>query len=269
VQGGDPQKEGGNALNPSPNEKINAYLKRIGFTRTPAPDFATLHELQRRHLMAVPYENLDIMRDIPLSLAVEDMYEKIVTRGRGGYCFELNGLFAWLLREIGFGVTEHFSRFLRDETTIPMRRHRVLTVACEGRTYLADVGVGQIVPRKPLELVLDTVSEQNGERYKLGSDDFLGYVLYDWRKGEWRQVYSFTLEPQLEVDFIAPSFYCEKYPGSYFRTMDMVQLFTENGRKSVAGREYKHFTPEGVTVHVPETEERYRELLKTEFGIAL
>jgi N-hydroxyarylamine O-acetyltransferase len=251
------------------DKKIRAYLKRIGFEGTAKANFITLHRLQRRHLMTVPYENLDIMRGVPLSLEIEKLYEKIVVRGRGGYCFELNGLFAWLLKGLGFGVKEYFSRYLRDEPTVPMRRHRVLHVSCADGDFLTDVGVGAVVPREPLPLVLGKISEQNGEQYKLEKDNFLGYVLCEWHKGEWRQVYAFTTDPQLDIDFVATSYYCEAHPESCFRTMDMVHLFTENGRKSVAAREFKHFTPTGARVITPASEEEYEALLEREFGISL
>jgi len=249
--------------------EIQAYLRRIGFEGVPKKDFATLSRLQSQHLKTVPYENLDIMRDIPLSLEIEDMYEKIVVRHRGGYCFELNGLFAWLLRELGFNVTEYMARFLRDETEIPMRRHRVMRVTCAEGDYLCDVGVGSMVPRIPLPLVMGHVSEQGQERYKLEKEPFLGNVLYEWKNDEWRRLYSFTEEEQLNIDYVMPSFYCETHPKSYFRTMDMVHLFTEDGRKSVAGSELKIFTPDGVEVIVPGTEEVYKELLMRHFGIKL
>ena len=250
-------------------ERINNYLKRIGFTGTPKLDFETLHALQRLHLQAVPYENLDVMRDIPISLDVDDIYEKIVTRGRGGWCFELNAIFAWLLRGIGFKVTDLMARFLRDETTIPMRRHRVLIVTCAGADYLCDVGVGGVVPREPLPFVSGKVSRQNGEKYILEEEDFLGYVLYEWRHDTWRKIYSFTEEPQLESDFVATSYYCEKYPESFFRTKDMVHIFTEDGRKSVAGREIKLFSPGDVEVLTPATDAEYHKLLEQHFGIRL
>ena len=250
-------------------EKIFAYLRRIGYAGTPRLDFATLHDLQRLHLQTIPYENLDIMRNIPLSLNVDDIYDKIVRRNRGGYCFELNALFAWLLKSLGFGVTTYMARFLRDEAEIPMRRHRVQKVTCNQGSYLCDVGVGGIVPRMPLPIVTDKVSEQYGEKYVLKHDDFLGYVLYEWRRDAWRQLYSFTEEPQLEQDFTAVSFYCEKYPESFFRTLDMVHIFTENGRKSVAGREVRLFSPDGVKVLQPVTEAAYNELLEMHFGIRI
>ena len=249
--------------------EIQAYLRRIGFEGVPRNDFDTLSRLQIQHLKTVPYENLDIMRDIPLSLEVEDIYEKIVVRNRGGYCFELNGLFTWLLRELGFNVVEYMARFLRDEKEIPMRRHRVMRVTCAEGDYLCDVGVGSPVSRIPMPLVVGYISEQGRERYKLGKEPFFGNVLYEWKNDEWRRLYSFTEEEQLNIDYVMPSFYCETHPSSYFRTMDMVHIFTDDGRKSVAGREVKIFTTDGVEVIVPATEEVYKELLERHFGIMI
>lgn len=253
--------------------EIKAYLNRIGFEGEVKADYNTLCRLQEAHLKTVPYENLDIMRDVPLSLEIVDIYEKIVVRGRGGYCFELNGIFAWLLKELGYKVIEYMARFLRDEKEIPMRRHRVLRVTCtEGSSdvdYLCDVGVGGVIPRIPLPIILGQASEQKEEKYKLEKEPFLGNVLYEWKKNEWKKLYSFTEEEQLNIDYVMPSYYCEKHPESFFRTMDMVHIFTEDGRKSVAGREFKIFTPNGVEVTVPGSEKIYNELLEIHFGIKL
>jgi N-hydroxyarylamine O-acetyltransferase len=255
------------------SQKISAYLTRIGFPGTPSLTPETLHQLQRLHLQTVPYENLDIMRGVPLSLEAGALFEKIVTRRRGGYCFELNGLFAWLLRAIGFQVTEHLARFLRDAegSEIPMRRHRVLRVLCKnGREYLCDVGVGGIIPRKPLEIYgAPLVSEQGSERYKLAQEPFFGYVLHEWRHEKWQRLYSFTDEEQLGVDFAAPSFYCETHPDSGFKKTDMAHIFTRNGRTSLEGREFRVYDHNGVRIIRPANDRAYCELLKAHFGIAL
>ena len=249
--------------------KVQAYLNRIGYKNTPKTDFATLCELQNRHLKSIPYENLDIMRDIPLSLELDDIYDKVVARNRGGYCFELNAIFAWLLRELGFGVADYLGRFLRNETGVPMRRHRVLRVTCDDGDFLGDVGAGSAVPLIPLSLILGHESRQGDELYKLDKEPFFGNVLYRWKKDEWERVYSFTEEEQHEIDFVMPSFYCEKHPESMFRKGDMVHIFTEDGRKSVAGREVKIFSPNGVEVIIPGSEEEYHVLLERHFHIKL
>jgi len=253
-------------------DKISAYLRRIGYDITggfPRPTFNTLSALQKLHLQTVPYENLDIIRGIPISLEIDDIYNKIVTRNRGGYCFELNTLFAWLLKGLGYSVTDYMARFLKDEPETPMRRHRVLRVVCQDGEFLSDVGVGVVVPRQPLPLVIGKISHQNGEQYILEKDDFLGTVLYEWRKDAWKKLYAFTDEPQLEKDFIAISFYCEKHQDSIFRMQDMVHIFTAEGRKSVSGREVRLYTSDGVKIMQPTTEAAYHELLALHFGIHL
>src|SRR5688572_25727353 len=80
------------------------YLSRIGFAGTPAPDLATLRSLQRAHLATVPFENLDIHWHHPIVPDTTKFYDKIVSRGRGGFCYELNGLFNELLRAIGYAT---------------------------------------------------------------------------------------------------------------------------------------------------------------------
>jgi len=249
--------------------KISSYLQRIGYHGTPRSDFNTLHALQRLHLLTVPYENLDIVRGIPISLEIEDIYEKIICRHRGGYCFELNALFAWLLKNLGFKVTDYMARFLKDEPEIPMRRHRVLKVSCADGDFVCDVGVGLVVPREPLPLITGKVSRQNDEKYILEKEDFLGNVLYEWRQNTWRKLYAFTEEPQLEKDFIAVSFYCENHPDSIFKAHDMVHIFTDTGRKSVAGREVRLFSENKVEILHPATDAAYHELLNVHFGIKI
>ena len=250
-------------------QKIDAYLQRIGFTSTPRLDFGTLYALQRKHLQTIPYENIDILRNIPISLDIDDIFEKIVMRNRGGYCFELNALFVWLLRSLGFEVTDYFARFLLNEPEIPMRRHHVLGVSFDGERYLCDVGVGLVIPRMPIQLAAGTVSEQNGECYKLEKEDFLGYVLYELKSDGWRPLYSFTEEAQIKADYMVTSFYCENHPDSIFRAGNMVHIFTENGRKSIADLELRIFSPEGVEVIDITTKESYEKLLKLHFGIEL
>ena len=185
---------------------VNDYLRRIGFKGDTSIDYKTLARLQYLHLHNVPYENLDILNKKKISMDIPDIYEKIVVHNRGGYCFELNGLFGWLLSEIGFDVVHLMGRFLREETQIPKRRHRVLKVYLDGRVYLCDVGIGGPVPFKPIELIVGQENKMRDENYRLKQDAFLGWVLEELHNGSWRNLYSFTEEPQLNIDFVMPSF---------------------------------------------------------------
>lgn len=248
----------------------SAYLARIGYTGNTAPTAETLRALQFQHLRTVPYENLDILRGIPLSLETADLYDKIVTRGRGGFCFELNALFGWLLRALGFQVTDYFARFLLDEPAIPIRRHQVLgvTVPGAGERYSADVGVGSTSPNFPVRLEAGTPQPQgNGIAFRYERGPLLGWVLHIQKKGEWKRLYSFTEEPQLPIDYTATTFYCEKHPASPFNKTEMVALRTETGRYTLDGNTFKCFDGDDVKTWEEPTAEAKAATLKSIFGI--
>ena len=250
---------------------VDKYLKRIGYTGKPAVNFETLSELQYRHFLSVPYENLDIINRVPLSLKIDDLFEKIVIRNRGGYCFELNTLFNHLLKEIGFATTTYISRFLLGEKEIPMRRHRVMKVdiAIENASYLADIGVGTDVPVRPLKLQEGYEEEVRGVLYKFTKEPFFGWVLSHYKdKDGWERLYSFTEEAQLEVDFIQPDFYCQYHPNSIFRTQRMVAVRTESGKNSIDGNVFKIASNGKITSrNFEETE--LNDILKEYFGIVI
>ena len=107
---------------------VKKYFERIGLEmpETITPDSALLKKLHFAHCTTVPSENVDRIRGIPTSLEEEDMYRKVVEEGRGGICFELNGIFGCLLKALGYKVTDYAARYLRGETTLPMRRKRYI-----------------------------------------------------------------------------------------------------------------------------------------------
>lgn len=248
--------------------EIRAYLDRIGFEGPVDGSAETLAKLQERHLHTVPYENLDILRRIPLSLEIEDLYEKIVIRRRGGYCFELNALFSWLLRELGYGVTDLMSRFWRDEPNPPpKRRHHVLKVEAMGAAFLCDVGVGGIVPRRPIRMVEGLEHVQGDENYRLEQDAYYGWMLCESKNGEWSRIYSFTEEPQLPKDFIMATYWCENSPDSIFVKDAMLAIRTGEGRNTVAGNEFRIFTSDGVRIFIPQSQEEFKEALRVHYGI--
>lgn len=229
-------------------EKLRKYFERIGLEMPEelTPDSELLKRLHYAHCTTVPYENLDILRGIPLPMEPEGLYRKIVEQGRGGYCFELNGLFRWLLRQLGYKVTDYAARYLRGERELPMRRHRVLKVEATDGVWCCDVGIGEVCQRYPLRLIEGLEQSQFDECYRFDRDELLGWVLMDRRHGQWRQFYSFTEEPQLDKDFIALSFYCEKHPDSPFIHQEMFSLKTAEGRVTLDGHTLREFRGEDV-----------------------
>jgi arylamine N-acetyltransferase len=258
---------------------VQEYLDRIQYKGPLDGSAKVLAALQEAHVHTVPYENLDILQGKRVSLEIPDLYEKIVVRKRGGYCFELNGLFAWLLRKLSYPVTEYYGRFLLDEEVkVPMRRHRILRVEAEGRVYICDVGVGLPAPSRPLLLAEKMEQKQGEETYRLGRDPVLGWIVQSLHKGVWENMYSFTEDPHYPIDYEMPNHWCLTHPDSIFRSLTMVYIRTLLGRNTVAetedaaGRkvkEFRKFTPEGVETFIPETEEDYAEALYSYFGIVL
>ena len=120
--------------------KISAFLKRIGLPEDlkTKPSLELLKLIQYHAVTHIPYENIDIINGVPLNLDAEYLTNKIVTRGRGGYCFELNALLSHILKEMGFEVTDYLARFLREVEGIPVRHHRVVAVKIDGKTYTFD-----------------------------------------------------------------------------------------------------------------------------------
>lgn len=252
-------------------EQIKTTLSRLGLAMPDAlrPTKELLFSIQYQFTQTVPYENIDILNGIPLSLEEDDLYDKIVTRHRGGYCFEINGFLGMLLRSIGYEVTDYMARYLRGETEIPMRRHRVLIVTCEnGEKYICDAGIGQSAFRYPLPFIEGNEDHQCGEIYRLDCDDFYGWVISDWHRGAWRRFYGFTEEPQLNIDYVMPSFWCEKHPDSPFTSAYMLSIKTPDGRKTLDGNVFRVFAGEEIT-ETALTDAEIPGVLDTVFGIRL
>lgn len=246
------------------------YLKRIGFEGEPKNDYKTLCQLQYRHFLSVPYENIDITEKKPIMLDRESLFEKIVLKRRGGYCFELNGAFGALLCALGFTVTDCMARFLKGESAIPMRRHRVLKTECGDGLFLCDAGVGIISPIFPVRLDTNDVQQIGGEQYKVTKDAFLGTVIHQCYKGAWDRFFAFTDEPQLDIDYIMPSFYCEKHPDSIFNKDDMLAILSPfGGKNTISGSVFSYWDKNGKHKLNIENEDMRKELLLKYFGIDL
>jgi N-hydroxyarylamine O-acetyltransferase len=123
--------------------KLSAYLDRIGFDGPAKPDLATLIAVHRRHANAIPFETLDVQLGLSLTTDVAEAFDKLVTRRRGGWCYEQNGLFAWALGEIGFDVVR-LSAGVNRETAgdAQLGNHLCCLVRLKGADWLADVGFG-------------------------------------------------------------------------------------------------------------------------------
>lgn len=207
-------------------KELTQYLQRIDYQGSLRCCEDTLSSLQWAHLTHIPYENLNLLAGIPLSLQPADLFRKIITEQRGGYCFELQGLFKELLETLGFSVAQYAGRFLNSDGSIQMRRHRVLVVSIGGERFLVDVGVRRESARKALLLSCNDVQSDGICQYRFIKDPFFGWILQQKEQGkDWKSRFGFTEEPQIDDDFIMPSFYCEQHPDSTFHSFMKLSIF--------------------------------------------
>ena len=209
-------------------EQINLYLKKMNYKDEVKIDYNTLSKLQIAHLTNIPYENIDVLNKKSLSLDAQDLFNKMILNKRGGYCFELNGLYSNLLKSLGFKVTNLAGRFIYQDGKTRMRLHRILKVDIDNKSYISDVGVLSELPRKSLELEIGKIQNDGKCDYKFELDKNKEYILYQKKPNkDWKQIYSFSLEPQLDIDYVLPSFYCETHLNSPFINSMKVAIYTD------------------------------------------
>lgn len=211
----------------------DAYLDRIAFAGSREPTSETLRSLQRAHLLAVPFENLDINPEgVPIALDVDALFDKVVRRRRGGFCYELNGLFAVLLEELGFDVTRVSGRVnCGDGDFGPEFDHLALIVQTESR-FLADVGFGDFA-LEPIDLSLDGAQSPGagGKIFRVDRiADNAWLTRESTRDDDWTDGYRFDLTPRTLPDFSAQCRWFETAGESHFRRRRVCSIATVDGR---------------------------------------
>lgn len=262
------------------------YLDRIGFPATSAldasePSLPLLRSLHEAHMLAVPFENLSIHYGQPIVLRNDLLYEKIVLRRRGGFCYELNGLFAWLLGRLGFTVTLLSAEVAGadDSFSAPFDHLTLLIQQVAGGDWLADVGFGDSF-RCPLRF--EPGAEQDGadgRLYRLRESDARGggdagqpYWLVEQRPARrqpWQPVYRFTLQPHDLTDFTERCHYQQTSPESHFTQKRICSLALPHGRITLSNLRLIT-TLNGVReARELSSEDDYWAVLAARFGVAL
>ena len=245
---------------------VRAYLDRIGTRRPRVLDEATLRALHRAHLMTVPFENLSIHLNEPISLEEADLVGKIIVRRRGGFCYELNGTFALLLEALGADVVRVAARVYGDGGLGPPFDHLALVVSLPDGTgpWLADVGFGSH-STYPLRFDLGPQQDDPAGRFALadaGADDV--DVLRD---GE--PQYRMERRDRSLEDFVPTCWWQQTSPASHFTRNSICSRLTEDGRISVSGRKLIRTTGRSRTEeHLP-TDDAVLAAYREHFGIVL
>ena len=223
-----------------------AYLSRIGFHGPLVPSAQTLCALQRAHLLSVPFENLDVILGRPIQLEEAALFDKIVNHRRGGFCYELNGLFARLLEWSGFEVSLLNARSVNDEGSPPGAEygpefdHMALLVRClddGGAPWLVDVGWGNgpLEPVRLVEGIEQAVGEgSTGSLYRIITENGYLVLTEQGETGKWLKHYAFTRQPHVLADFAACCRYHQTSPESMFTRKRLCTLFLPDGRVTLS-----------------------------------
>ena len=247
---------------------IAAYLNRVNYSGPLTPSADTLRQLQLAHLRSVPFENLSIHSGEPIVLDNNALFEKIVTRRRGGFCYELNGLFAALLRELGFNVTMLSAEVANAVGELgPEFDHMALLVGLSDR-WLVDVGFGDSF-REPLLLDDRTEQLQGLDAYRI---DAAGDHLVLMRRvgtAEWKTQYRFSLQPHVFADYAEMCHYHQTSPQSHFTQRRICSRATPDGRVTLS--DMRLITTKGLEKQERELADKdeYANVLSDQFGIVI
>jgi len=248
---------------------VEAYLKRIEYRGSLEPTAQTLRYLHVAHLISVPFENLSIHSGEPIVLADDALFSKIVERKRGGFCYELNGLFAALLRALGFEVSMLAAGVANDTGGFgPDFDHMTLVVTLDQR-WLADVGFGDsfIEP-----LLLDERGEQVQQTGSFRIVEAGPHFVLQQRKDDedWKPRYRFTLDPHEYADYDEMCRYQQTSPESHFTQKRICSRATHNGRITLSDMRFITTAGPGQREErLLETQEEYDRILQQQFGIAM
>lgn len=221
------------------NFVLARYLDRIAYGGELAADMATVAGVMRCQLFTVPFENLDVQAGKVVSLVPEEIVDKIVNRRRGGYCYEVNGLFAMALQALGIPYQLVAARPM----FYPVRRpktHMAIVLQLDGAAWLCDLGFGSYGIRAPLRLdCIDREVQQDADTFLLTKESDPVYLLKALVEGQWTNQYAFDLSPQEWIDFVPANYLNSTHPDALFVQKLLVMLQHPQGRTILFGDRLK------------------------------
>lgn len=271
---------------------LEEYFKRTGFQDcVEKVDLATLQSIHKKYVLSIPFENLSIHCGERITADLEDIYNKIVRNNRGGWCFENNFLFNWVLRKLGFDTTMLAARVYRINDFYPTESHLVNKVVIDGKAYITDVSFGVSYQLwEPLELISGKEQPQAAGIFRLVNEegfwrlekicrepqvlnpDFADTSLVG-RKGT-KIMYGFTLAPREMDNFLETIHRLQTDPTSLFTTKSICSLQTPSGFRALVGWIYSEVTykpAEGVDVYDMRciTDDELEGILREKFHLKL
>jgi N-hydroxyarylamine O-acetyltransferase len=250
---------------------LDAYFARIGYDGPVEPRLRTLERLHALHADRIPFENISPFVGEPVRLDLDSLEDKMLRRGRGGWCFEQNILFATMLEAIGFEVTRLAARVrwnVAPDRVTP-RSHMLLRVRLPEGEYIADVGFGGLTLSGPLRLETGVEQATPHEPHRLNAIG-PGYQLEALIAGEWKTLYEFELHEQKIADYEITNWYLCHHPQSHFLQLIMGARAEPRGRHALRGVRYSFHASDGRFERREMTDvAEYRRLLEDAFTIRL
>ena len=246
---------------------VEKYLKRIKITQTPSVSKDFLFQLHENHLLNIPFENLDVHYHVPIKLNVGELYRKIVEKGRGGFCYELNGLFGHLLQEIGFKTNIISCRVYEGEDGYtPEYDHMAIIVKIDLEFYLVDVGFGEFII-KPLCINYGAEIEDTNGTFVFIKHSLKNYIrLCRLKNGELIPIYIFTTNSRKLSEFSKMCEFHQYSPESHMTKKKMISQATREGRITLTENDFI-ITNKGVQSKKNNSDLSFERLLKKHFNI--
>ena len=243
------------------------YYRRLGIDR-PSPDVAGLRRLQSAQMNAVAFENIDPLLGIVPNVSLEGIFDKIVERGRGGYCFELNTLFGAALREAGFDAKRVMARVRNGAPQGANRSHLAWIVSVDGEEWLADTGFGGSGTSIPLPLASREVQQAPTGRYRFTEDATAGELVLERETPDgWYSLFGFDRVPVRDADIEAANFVTARWEKAPFPSNLMLSRHTQEGRVSLLNTALRTESADGVTKRTIGSPEEMQAVLAGDFAL--
>ena len=240
---------------------LGKYITRINYTGELRPNITVLRGLQKNHLLHIAFENLDIHNKVPIRLDIHNIFEKIIQNNRGGFCYELNGLFYEMLVSVGFNASRISARtHQKDNTYSPEFDHLAICVKIDEEEYLTDVGFGEFA-FEPLKLELGFIQHDQRGDFMIDRYDHEYYRVSKMVNGEPAPEYIFTKMARELNDFTEMCTYHQTNPASHFMKNRLVSLPTDNGRITISGDNLKIKENDSIMERTLKTEDEFEKEL--------
>lgn len=244
------------------------YLLRIGVENlSNSANLENLKLLQKQNLLHIPFENLDIHWNKTIFLDNEMFYRKVVEQGRGGFCYELNGLFYKFLKEIGYKSKIVSARVNNGKGDFGAEYdHLAILTEIEGEEYLADVGFGDFIA-EPLKFVLDIEQKDENGIYRITKFDEEYFEVAKKDAGVWKSEYIFKDKARDLSEFTEMCNFHQTSPQSHFTRGKVCSLMTKAGRKTLTDKKFiQTINGEKTEIEINSNEE-FEDILEKKFGI--